>query len=120
METREIDEEIFMCWCCGLIHFESSCCPKCNASAYHQCTSDKGGRSLQTPRLYAQALRGGAKRLECRAERFKKLADEYDKLKCPCCDGISGEDIYYDQNCKGCVDRMSYDEQKKRETFGMT
>ncbi len=53
METREIDEEIFMCWCCGLIHFESSCCPKCNASAYHQCTSDKGGRSLQTPRLYA-------------------------------------------------------------------
>ncbi len=108
MGTKEVDEDIFMCWCCGFIHFESSFCPKCNASAYHQCTSDKSGRSLQTPKLYAEALRGEAKRLECRAERFNKLADEYD-LPCPYCDSKSGKDIYYDHHCKGCVDR--YNEQ---------
>ena len=36
-------------------------------------------------------------------------------LNCPYCNVNYGEDICYDQNCKGCVDR--YNERKKRGRF---
>jgi hypothetical protein len=78
---KEIDEDIFMCWYCGFVHFESERCPKCNAGPYNQCSTDRSGKSLKTSRRYAEALRGKANQLQYLAEKYNKIANEYDPPK---------------------------------------
>jgi hypothetical protein len=73
-EIRPEYEDLFFCYYCGAVHFNSDRCPECSAGAYYQCSSDKDGRDIRNAKYYVKALQQKAQRLRREADRVDAVA----------------------------------------------